>query len=184
MAKSAIATRLPAMEGAHFANSAVTIQLAPPASRISLRATKAGSKSIEKLLGITLPKKPTETTKKTSRHALWLGPDEWMVIDEKNGDASMVPRQSNKNFTAVDVSHRNVAYIVNGYGAANTLNAGCPRDLSLRAFPVGSCSRTILNKAEVVLYRTARNTFRIECWRSFAPYVWAYLLEGAKDAHI
>ena len=39
------------------------------------------------------------------------------------------------------------------------VNAGCPQDLSLAAFPVGACSRTILGKVEIVLLRTAEDSF-------------------------
>ena len=84
--------------------------------------------------------------------------------------------------SAVGISHRNVAVSVTGPGAVNTVNAGCPHDLSLAAFPVGACSRTILGKAEIVLLRTAEDAFRVECWRSFSDYVLAFLEDAAKDA--
>jgi len=47
---------------------------------------------------------------------------------------------------------------------------------------VGACSRTIFGKAEIVLYRTEDDTFRVECWRSFSEYVFGLLAEGAEDA--
>ena len=75
-----------------------------------------------------------------------------------------------------------MAIAVAGPGAEATLNAGCPQDLSLAAFPVGACSRTILGKVEIVLYRTAEETFRVECWRSFSDYVFTFLSEAARDA--
>jgi sarcosine oxidase subunit gamma len=80
------------------------------------------------------------------------------------------------------VSHRNVGIIVSGPGAEATLSAGCPQDLSLEIFPVGACSRTIFGKAEIVLFRTEDDTFRVECWRSFSDYVFGLLAEGAEDA--
>jgi sarcosine oxidase subunit gamma len=84
--------------------------------------------------------------------------------------------------SATDVSHRNVAIIVSGPGAEATISAGCPQDLSLEAFPVGACSRTLFGKAEIVLFRTEDDTFRVECWRSFADFVFGLLAEGAEDA--
>jgi sarcosine oxidase subunit gamma len=60
--------------------------------------------------------------------------------------------------------------------------SGCPQDLSLAIFPVGACSRTILGKSEIVLLRTAEDAFRVECWRSFSDYVFAFLADAAKDA--
>ena len=52
-------------------------------------------------------------------------------------------------------------------------------DLAARTFPVNMCTRTMLGKAEVVLWRTATQRFRIEVWRSFAAYVSAFLAEAA-----
>ena len=53
-------------------------------------------------------------------------------------------------------------------------------DLDERAFPVGMCTRTLLAKAEVVLWRIAPDSFRLEVWRSFAAYVSLYLAEAAR----
>lgn len=184
MVDRVIAERHEAVAGFKFANSVVSLEAAPPASRTSLRATTAGLKAFEKHLGFALPQQPGKSTSKAGRYALWLGPDEWLLIDTKNADATMVPKTANRNFSAVDISHRNTAFLISGPGAINTLNGGCPRDLSLPAFPVGACSRTIFGKAEVVLYRTGKDVFRLECWRSFASYVRDYLMDGAKDAHI
>ncbi|MGO4843124.1 sarcosine oxidase subunit gamma, partial [Rhizobiaceae sp. 2RAB30] len=80
------------------------------------------------------------------------------------------------------ISHRNVAISVTGPAAAASVNAGCPQDMSLTAFPVGAASRTILGKVEIVLLRTAEDTFRVECWRSFSDYVFTFLSEAARDA--
>ena len=83
----------------------------------------------------------------------------------------------------VDVSHRQIGLTVSGPQAATLLSAGCPLDLDAGAFPVGMCTRTMLSKAEVVLWRTAAFEFRLEVWRSFAAYVTAYLAEAARGIH-
>jgi sarcosine oxidase subunit gamma len=69
---------------------------------------------------------------------------------------------------------------VSGRDGPTLLAAGCPFDLDVSAFPVGMCTRTMLAKAEIVLWRTAGEAFRIEVWRSFAPYVSAFLSEAAR----
>jgi sarcosine oxidase subunit gamma len=43
------------------------------------------------------------------------------------------------------------------------------------------CTRTLFEKSEIVLWRTAPDTFHIEVWRSFAPYVTALLAEVARE---
>ncbi len=183
MAKPAIALRHTPTEGHNFANGVVSVSTAAPASRISLRATPLGANSFGKSLGLDLPKKPSGSAAKGGKFALWLGPDEWLIIDEKNQDISLVPKTASTQLSAVDISHRNAAYFISGNGAENTLNAACPRNLSLSEFPVGSATRTIFGKAEVVLYRTQNNTFRMEFWRSFTPYVWGLLLDAARDSN-
>ena len=67
----------------------------------------------------------------------------------------------------VDISHRNCALEIAGPKAEDLLNTGCPLDLTPRAFPVGTCARTLLGKAEIVLWRIATDRFRLETWRSF-----------------
>ena len=45
---------------------------------------------------------------------------------------------------------------------------------------MGMCTRTLLAKAEIVLWRTGEEEFRIEVARSFAPYVVAFLDEAMR----
>ncbi len=184
MSKAPSISRINPTDNQHFANSSVSIVAAAPSSRINLRATSKGAASFSKSFGLQLPEKPGAVVSKAGKSAFWIGPDEWLIVDEKAAIEDLMPKGAATEVSAVDISHRNVAYALTGPGAANVLNAGCPRDLSLAAFPVGTASRTIFGKAEVVIYRSRKETFRLECWRSFAPYVWALLTEGARDAHI
>jgi sarcosine oxidase subunit gamma len=41
------------------------------------------------------------------------------------------------------------------------------------------CTRTVLAKAEIVLWRTEPNTFHLEVWRSFEAYVRQFLTAAA-----
>ncbi len=61
------------------------------------------------------------------------------------------------------------------------INAFCALDLHHSAFPIGMCTRTVFGKAEIMLWRTEADTFRIEVARSFAPYVWACLDEARQE---
>ena len=183
MAKAAAsAIRMPALDGREFAAKGVKLAVLSPAHRVALRAPAASVAALSKALGLTLPGKPKSSASKGGRTALWLGPDEWLIIDDGAKDPQDDCAKVKALHSAVDVSHRNVGISVAGPGAANTINAGCPQDLSLAAFPVGACSRTILGKIEIVLWRTAEDAFRVECWRSFSDYAFTFLTEAAKDA--
>jgi sarcosine oxidase subunit gamma len=181
-AASAVAARDAALAGQKFVASGVTLSVLPPAERISLRAPAASVAALSKALGVDLPQKPKNSAEKASRTSLWLGPDEWLVIDEAGKDPLADCAEVKALHSAVGISHRNVAVAVTGPAAAVAINAGCPQDLSLASFPVGACSRTILGKIEIVLLRTAEDSFRVECWRSFSDYAWSFLTEAARDA--
>ena len=147
---------------------AVQLAVVPPATRVVLR----GDGSSLAATGLT-PPEPCRTTTSGSDTLLWLGPDEFLLLAS---DDSVV-----RHPNSINVSHRDTALTVSGPRAAWVINAFCALDLHLAAFPVGMCTRTVLAKAEVVLWRTAENTFRIEVARSFAPYVWACLEEARRE---
>lgn len=176
-----IAARIHPLEGRVFGASGLDLRPEPPAARISLRAPAASRAALSEGLGLTLPDRPKTSSSKGTRHALWLGPDEWLVFDDSKVDLVGACGRASALHSAVDISHRNTAILVSGERAEDVLSAGCPRDLSLAAFPIGACSRTVLGKAEVVLYRTAGDAFRVEVWRSFSDYAFTLLREAARD---
>ena len=178
------AERRQALAGRTTSATGVKVEVMPPAERISLRAPETSVAALSKALGLTLPKKPKTSVSKPGRTALWLGPDEWLVIDEAGNDSLADCATVTALHSAVGMSHRNIAISVAGPAAEATINSGCPQDLSLDAFPVDAASRTILGKAEIVLLRTAEDAFRVECWRSFSDYVFTFLSEGARDAAV
>lgn len=156
----------------------------PPATRLALRGAAEVSAAAGRAFGLEIPTNACRATAAGERAALWLGPDEWLLIapvaDGETLERSLCAALKNLPHSLVDVSHRQTAFAVSGTLAATLLAAGCPLDLDERAFPVGMCTRTMLAKAEVVLWRTAPATFRLEVWRSFAAYVSLYLADAAR----
>ncbi len=151
--------------------------------RISLRADPTTAKALGTAIGLNLPTKPTGVTTKGNKSAFWIGPDEWLLIGPDNGSmAKALEKVGRQVYSATDISHRNTAITVSGAKAVEALNSGCPRDLSLDAFPVKSCSRTVLGKAEIILWRTGNQEFHVECWRSFSDYVWKFLVDATRSA--
>ena len=81
----------------------------------------------------------------------------------------------------VDVSQRQVAVQINGPDARALLNSGCPLDLDPAEFPVDMCTRTLLAKAEVVLWRRGIEEYHLEVGRSFSDYVLGWLREAKQE---
>ena len=155
----------------------------PPATRYTLRGAAEVSAAAGRVFGVELPTVACRANAAGERAALWLGPDEWLLLapaaDGDTLERSLSAALERLPHSLVDVSHRQMAFAVSGPEATTLLASGCPLDLDERTFPVGMCTRTMLAKAEVVLWRTAPMRFRLEVWRSFAAYVSLYLADAA-----
>ena len=167
------------LDGRSVSTEQFELLVAPHAHRVILRAGQDARSAMEPALGLELPRTIGGSEVAGERAVLCLGPDEWLVIDPE-GDPSADLQGVDAPHSAVDVSHRNVGLLITGQGAADALEHGCPRDLSLRTFPVGWCARTVLGKAEVVIWRGKADAFRIECWRSFSRYIYDFMNEVSR----
>jgi sarcosine oxidase, subunit gamma len=186
MADAALKVRSP-LEGFAFpVGPRFTLSEGPPAARFLLRGTEAVRVACGMAFGVEPPSRLGPAGESEGRAALWLGPDEWL-LSANAADAADIGGvlESVLDGTAhslVDVSHRQIGLIASGPAAARVLNAGCPLDLGLKAFPVGFATRTLFDKVEIVLWRRAETNFHIEIWRSFASYLAGSLAEAARGA--
>jgi len=161
------------------------VRLLPPASRFTLRGRAPVMAAAGIALGLTLSEVACRSTTNSRCAALWLGPDEQLLLAAV-GDGAAIGAQlrdalSGLPHSVVDMSHRQLALEVSGATAQTLMNVGCPLDLHLSAFPVGMCTRTVLGKADIVLWRTGPDSFHVEVWRSFADYVARFLAEAARE---
>lgn len=186
MAEARLAPRSP-LEGADLpAGLRFTLAEAPPAARFILRGGEATRLACGMAFGAEPPSNLGRAGEGAGRAALWLGPDEWLLIAE-GADAAALSEMlesvlDGAAHSLVDVSHRQVGLVASGAVAARALSAGCPLDLRLSAFPLGMATRTIFDKVEVVLWRQDEDVFHVEVARSFAPHCVAALAEAARRA--
>lgn len=114
------------------------------------------------------PVEPNTTTEVGGSTAIWLGPDEWLVLEGCEAD---FPGAA----AAVDVSANRVAFELAGEEAAEVLATGCSLDLDASVFAPGRCAQTLLARAEVLLLRPEPDRWLILVRPSFAPYLRAWL---------
>ncbi len=175
------------LEGFAFpARPRFALSEAPPAARFILRGGEAVRVACGMVFGAEPPSELGSAGEGGGRAALWLGPDEWLLMAD-SADAAAIGEVlelvlEGTAHSLVDVSHRQIGLIASGPAAARILNAGCPLDLDLKVFPVGFATRTVFDKVEIVLWRRAETNFHIEIWRSLAPYLAAALAEAARGA--
>ena len=143
-----------------FVQGGVTISLAPPMARYSLRARDPAE--LEALLGRKLPAKIGTMAGEIS----CLGPDEWLL---RCVEGTAVPMGEGLALAITEVSERAICLIVEGPRASQVLGAGCPLDLD--RFAIGRATRTIFETVEIILIRSGEHRFEVEVWRSFAPWL-------------
>jgi sarcosine oxidase subunit gamma len=157
----------------------------PPSACWTLRGDATVLAMAGAVIGLTLSGVPCRASGRAGRAALWLGPDEQLLLAPE-GECAALGEALTRALAAlphalVDVSHRQVDLEMQGPDVPGCLNVGCPLDLDLASFPVGMCTRTVLAKAQIVLWRTAERTFRVLVARSYADYVSRFLAEVALE---
>jgi sarcosine oxidase, subunit gamma len=160
------------------------MRILPPCSRMILHGG-AEARAIASLVwGTGFSETPCRAIVHENRATLWLGPDEYLLwqLGRPPGETTFLSIEQVLQGTPhalVEVSHRQIGLEIFGPRAENILNGACPLDLDIAKFPVGMCTRTVLAKADIVLWRCAHDTFRLEVWRSFADYAQGLLREIA-----
>jgi sarcosine oxidase, subunit gamma len=164
---------------------AAWLDVLQPASRCILRGAAAARAAAGEGFGLSLPETACRANTDGNRAALWLGPDEQLLLapDSEVGtiETALARALQGHAYSLVDVSHRQVGMGIHGPHAEWLLQSLCPLPLNLRDFPAGMCTRTVFAKAEIVLWRPAEQVFRLEVWRSFSPYVVQLLHEVARE---
>src|SRR5277367_4875162 len=105
----------------------------PYAARHVLRGAPDVMAAASQALGLTLSLPPCRASSNSTLAALWLGPDERLLLGEESSAHDTVAKLKQalreQPHSLVDVSHRQTAMQVSGPHASRVLNAGCPLDL-------------------------------------------------------
>ncbi|WP_262059595.1 sarcosine oxidase subunit gamma [Streptomyces sp. STR69] len=154
---------------------------------VRLDAKGAAADAVGLALGLSLPLEPNTVVRAGELTALWLGPDEWLVVgppDTQREVESRIRAASGDEHVAVtDVSAQRTTLLVSGARARDLLAHGCPLDLHPRAFGAGRCAQTSVARTQVVL--VARDEPGAGFWvlvrSSFAGYLTDWLLDAAAE---
>ena len=119
---------------------------------------------------------PPNTTIVTATHtALWLGPDETLLVSPPGG----VPAAPQRAWSVVDTSQARVAIAVLGSHARQLLAFGCAVDLRPDRFDVGGCVQTHVARTQALVWRRADDEYVLVVRPSLARYLAAWLVDAA-----
>lgn len=151
--------------------------------RFSLQGRAATLDGAAKALGLAEVPAMLGTAQAGKCTLLRLAPQELLILTD---DAGLPGKATDYLATVphslVEVSDRQVGWTLAGERLRDTLAALSPLDMRARSFPVGRATRALFGKADGMVWRTSEDTFHLEVWRSFAPYIVAMLDAAALDA--
>jgi len=161
-------------------------------SQVNFRADPSDISTMQHLTtsleGLALPVVPNTVTSRGDHRALWLGPDEWLIVgpDGKQGAFQDTLRVGVAGAfgSVVDVSANRTVLKISGRNARELLAHGVPIDLDGRAFGPGRCAQTLLAKSQVIIERSDDQTFNLYLRSSFAAYAADWLLDAAADPNL
>jgi sarcosine oxidase subunit gamma len=171
---------VPAIDG-----NGVAFRELPRTGKIILRGDpteKGFTGAVRGALDIDLPLAANTSSQGARLSALWLGPDEWLLLCAAGRAAAVIEALraalSGRHAAIVDIGDARCAAHLSGAAARGVLAQGCAVDLHPRAFAPGTVAQTRLAQAEVILHRSAEDGFDIYVARSFADYLWRWLADA------
>jgi sarcosine oxidase, subunit gamma len=140
--------------------------------------------AVKSVLGFDLPKQPRTSTTWGDMKALWLSPDQWLILC--SGDkAQALADQLTKTLEgvhslAVNVSDMRAVIRVEGEHARTTIMKGTSIDLTHGDYPPGSVRRMKFAEIAALLHIVEEDVIDIYVFRSYADYTWEFLLKAAR----
>ena len=162
------------------ARAGVTIAPRRPVTMLDVRGpADAVAAHLKARCGLEIPREPNAAIGSATR-ALWLGPDEWLVISNATACA-IVEASDQPDVSITDVGHGRAALRLRGPDLRDALAKGCSLDLDPRAFPRGRCAQTAIGRISVILDHVEPDVVDVYCARSYARSFWHWLTEACVE---
>ena len=153
--------------------------------KLNMRADKSAGKIIKSITGCTFPPAANKFTTAGERHAVWLGPDEFMIICEAGKDEELTSA-IHTSFGSLHAAVTNItdalaAFNLKGAAVRQVLAKGCALDLHQNSFASGDAAQTLLSHAAVTIMALTNDEFIVICRTSFASYLHDWIVDAALE---
>jgi sarcosine oxidase subunit gamma len=161
-----------------------------PIMKLIIRGkTKDFITAIGKNLNILLPTEPNTSTSGETLTALWLSPDEWMLVSNNTisedtntyeVEDNLIKSISKVNLGAVtDVSDQFVMINIKGSKIFDLFASGSPFNFNEFKNKKGSVIQTILSHIDVIIHLTEISEVNLLVRRSFSQHLYSWLNDSA-----
>ncbi|MFK0311973.1 sarcosine oxidase subunit gamma [Pseudomonas sp. NPDC090233] len=139
---------------------------------------------VHKALGLELPVALTVVAN-SEMSLQWLGPDEWLLIvpggQEFAVEQKLRAALEGQHIQVVNVSGGQSLLELRGPNVREVLMKSTSYDVHPNNFPVGKAVGTVFAKSQLVIRRTAEDTWELVIRRSFADYWWLWLQDASAE---
>lgn len=157
--------------------------------QIDLRGDPADSSflaEVRQVLGLDLPTNANTVAVSGDRAALWLSPDEWLIVVPFATRAQTIDdlkrALAGKHVSITDVSSNRTILELSGSKSREVLAKGCGLDLHPRAFKAGQCAQTVVARSQAVIWQMDETpTYRVLVRPSFAAYLTDFFIDAMKE---
>ena len=171
-------------------HNGLSIREISPIMKLNLRGKKREFfTTVGKNLNMILPTEANTSTTSDKLTAIWLSPDEWMIVSNElvNKDTNKYELNeilfnsiSKTNLGAViDVTDQFVQLELKGKNIYKIFSAGCPFNFNEFKEKKGSTTQTVLNHIDVILHHKEENVVNLFVRRSFAEHLWSWIEDSA-----
>ena len=146
--------------------------------------------SIGKLLNIFLPNEPNTSSTGNNITALWLSPDEWMIlaneINDKTNNNYVIENELIRDITKANlgaitnVTDQFILINIKGIKIYELFSKSCPFNFNEFKNKKGSVTQTIINKIDVIIHNKDINEVSLLVRRSFSNHLWSWLNDSAR----
>ena len=165
--------------------SSIVVTLVEKLAHLVIRGEQATlSTPLHDVLAISLPTQPLQAESRGDLCIRWISPDEWLLTlpeqDALTTEARL--REVCPTFCAlVNVSGGQTLFTLSGPSVERVLMKSTPYDVHPGVFPVGKTVTVPFAQAQCVLRRLSLNSFELIVRRSFADYVWRWLVDASME---
>ena len=164
----------------------ISVKEITPVMKINLRGKKREFlTNVGKNLNMILPTEANTSTTSDKLTAIWLSPDEWMIVSNE-----LVSKETNKYElqemlfnsiskttlgAVVDVTDQFVQLELKGENIYEIFSAGSPFNFNQFREKKGSTTQTVLNHVDVILHHKDKNIVNLFVRRSFAEHLFSWI---------
>ena len=168
-------------------NTYISLREITTRGMIDLRGIASDRKfmaAVKAVLGVDLPKTPRTSHSFGDIKALWLSPDQWLILSAREKAAELAAELTKAlagiHSLVVDVSDMRCIIRLEGEGAREVMMKSTSLDFTDGDFTPGYVRRVRFAEIAALFNIVEENAIDVYVFRSYANYAWDFLLKAAR----